>query len=105
VSGRLAALAARRVALAARVDAERVRVAQAGTALVGPLAVVEVARAAGGELTRPPPWVRVGVGALRVVGFGGLGGLLRLGWAAWVGGRAAVRAVRVLRHAERALPT
>ena len=105
MSARREELAARRASLVARADAERVRVAQAGLALVGPLAVVEVARAAGGELARPPAWVRVGAGVLRLVGFGALAGLVRAGWAAWVGGRAVLRAAQVLRRAERALPT
>ncbi len=104
MSARRAELAARRASLVARVDVERARLAAAGDALVGPLAVVEVARAAGAELARPPAWVRVGVGAVRLLGFGVLGGLVRAGWAAWVGGRAALRAAHVLRRAERTLP-
>jgi uncharacterized protein YllA (UPF0747 family) len=103
MSARLRELAHRRAELVARSARDRVALADASRALVAPLAVAEIVAAAAHDLRRPPARLTLAGRAAALLVTPKATRVVRWAWGAFVLTRAALRAVRAVRSAERTL--
>jgi hypothetical protein len=104
MSARLEALTRRHAELVAQSGRDRVALAEACSALVAPLAVAEIAAAAAHDVRRPPTRLTLVTRAASYLVSPTAARVIRWAWTSFIVASAAVRAVRAVRGAERALP-